>query len=86
MNPRTLNRSMTRRQQDRLAKLYAANVLYNALGSGAHSDLMSNYEHEIFCKKVETIAIKLAESISGGAESLRLGTLDELVAFSKMTP
>jgi hypothetical protein len=76
---------MTRKQSNRLAKLYAANVLYNALGNGAHSDLMSNYEHDVFCEKVKSIAIKLAKSLSGGVESLQLGTLDDLVAYSKMT-
>jgi len=43
---------MTKAQIKKLAKLYAANIVYNAVASGPSSKLLTDDEHEAFCNQV----------------------------------
>lgn len=75
---------MTKKQIKALADLYAAGVVYNALGCGGSSELMSDAEHNAFQAEVMAIGERLAAKRGEmGMLSLSYGCLDTLVNFCK---
>ena len=74
---------MRKRQIEKLAKLYAANVVYNALSQGASSDLLTDDELEQFSDEVKEVALEMVSTIRNGNESLGIGSLDGLIKFVK---
>lgn len=53
------------------AKIYAASIVSNSLGTGASDDRMTDKEHILFQKEINNVARKLSTNICG--------TLDECV-------
>ena len=51
---------MQKRRIKLSAKIFAANMVRNSLGTGAYSELMSDDEHELFSEEIR----KIADSIS----------------------
>jgi hypothetical protein len=74
---------MTKAQIKKLARLYAANIVYNAVASGPSSALLTDDEHEAFCNQVTDTAHKMLKNIKGGPESLFIGSLDGLIEYVK---
>ena len=59
----------------RIAKIYAAHVIVNAMGSGAYSELLSIDEEEFIAAEVEKIANRLTTA------PLHMGELDQIIKF-----
>lgn len=74
---------MTRKVIKLAAKYYAAGVVYNALGCGGSSELLTSDEWEIFQEEVTNIAYKLVSSFEDGIESLNVGSLDGLILLAQ---
>jgi len=61
------------------AKIYAANIVYNSLGTGAHSDKITEDEHEYFAQQVDYVAGRIANGLPD--EIFKLAGLDDIFDY-----
>lgn len=73
---------MTDKQIKYIARFYSAVLIYNSLGTGASSDLMTEEEHELFAEEVELIAKNLVNKIKNVDDVFKCATLDQIIQFT----
>lgn len=73
---------MTKKQIKKLAKLFAAGVTFNALGTGADSSLMTEEERTMLGNEMSKIAFKLIKEANAETEALFIGDLDRLIEYA----
>lgn len=48
----------------RAAKIYAANVIYNSMGTGADTDLFQDGERDFFCQQLHLISEHINKGVT----------------------
>lgn len=71
---------ITRKQLQKAAKIYAAGIVYNALGCGGDSELLTEEQHEYFANEVDKWAGRIAKGLPD--EVFKIGSLDEIIIYA----
>jgi hypothetical protein len=74
---------MTNIQLKKLAEIFAANVMFNALGTADGSKLLNEEQYEAFHLQVLHLAYKMLEQANAPIETLFIGDLDRLIEYVK---
>lgn len=72
---------MKKQQIKKIAKIYAAVLIDNALGTGANAEIFTDEERELFSIEVDKIGKKLAKGFSD--EIFQIVCLDDIVNYVK---
>jgi len=72
---------MTDRQLRKLARIFAANIIFNSSRCHDSSELLNEHEHELFIKYVNQIIYKMLQQGNAPTEALFIGKLDKLIEF-----
>ena len=72
---------MTKTKLKRLAKIVAANALFNSLGSEYDTELLTEEEFEILHRELNYMAYKILGNIHVPTEALFVRNLDLLIEY-----
>lgn len=70
---------MTKNQLKKVAQIYSAVLLNNALGTGASAENMTLEEREYFADQVENISKRVGKGLPG--EIFQISSLDSIVDY-----
>jgi len=70
---------ITRKQIKKIAKIYAAGIVYNAMGCGADSELFTEEQNEMLQNEVEKWSGRIARGLP--MEIFKLASLNQIVNY-----